>query len=74
MKTKKTALKPLATGQIWQFEDTQIEISQVGKRLIHYKRFKGGQKRGIATDLAGIESMENFLKKSGAKLVRSVAA
>ena len=42
MKAKSTVPWPtIETGQVWQMNDTTCHIGDVGKRLVHYKMFKG---------------------------------
>jgi hypothetical protein len=43
MKLKRRTAEPIiATGQVWQMaDDTNCHIGEVGKRLVHYKMFKG---------------------------------
>jgi len=71
MKQHKTQmpLKPLQARQIWQMEDSNLHIGVVGKRLVHYKLFKGQAKRAPIF-LSGKEVVEKYLKKSNAVLLR----
>ena len=62
-------LEPLQTGQIWQVEDSNVHIGVVGKRLVHYKLFKGQTKRAPIS-LSGIGVLEAYLNKSKAVLLR----
>jgi len=43
MKLKRRTVDPiLATGQVWRLsDDVNCYIGQVGRRLVHYKMFKG---------------------------------
>lgn len=71
MKQQKTRvpLKPLQNGQIWQMEDSNLQIDLVGKHLVHYKLHKGKTKR-TPTSLSGILEIEKFLKQNKAILVQ----
>lgn len=69
MKQKNRIPRPeLATGQIWQMEDANLQIELVGKRLVHYKLFKGNTKR-TPISLSGKEVVEKYLKDNKAYLV-----
>jgi hypothetical protein len=77
MKTKKTktaktpkARRPdLQDGQIWRVnDDDRVQIRLVGKRLVHYRHFKGGNVRP-PTLFAGKEVLEKFLAANKAMLV-----
>lgn len=71
-KTKKksrTPLQPFRNGQIWQMGDSNLQISLVGKRLVHYKHYKGQIKRAPIS-LAGKETLELFLQENQAVLVQ----
>ena len=63
-------LKPLQSGQIWQMEDSNLHIELVGKRLVHYKLFRGNTKR-TAISLSGIGAVEEYLKENKAILVQA---
>jgi hypothetical protein len=69
MKPKsRTAPKPLQTGQVWKMENANLHIEVVGKRLVHYRLFKGDAKRA-PTSLSGIDAVEKYLVKNRAVLV-----
>ena len=68
---KKTAVVPLAKGQLWKMEDKQIEIMEVGKTLTHYRLYQN-QKR-VPISLGGIGAVQSYLKTNRAKLVRKTA-
>ena len=59
----------IATGQIWQMEETTCHIGEVGKRLVHYKMFKGKPTR-IAPTLGNKEVLMKHLKAKKAVLVQ----
>ena len=63
-------LKPLETGQIWQMQDSNLQIELVGKRLVHYKLYKGKTKR-TPISLSGKEAVEKFLKENKATLIQA---
>jgi hypothetical protein len=59
---------PLATGQVWELDDANLEIRLVGKTLVHYKHFVGKTKRAPVS-LAGIKELTQFLKVHKAVLI-----
>jgi hypothetical protein len=72
MKKTRTLIPALETGQIWQIEDSNVHIGVVGKRLVHYKMFKGQTKRAPIS-LSGKEVLEKYLRQSKAVLLRPSA-
>ena len=50
-------------------EDANLHIGVVGKRLVHYKLFRGQTKRAPIS-LSGIQVLEKYLKQSKAVLVQ----
>ena len=77
MKTKKTSkvpkLKPLETGQFWRVGEGHIQIVQVGKFLAQFKHFKLKDQKGVRVQLMNIASVQGYLKKNDAKLVKAMA-
>ena len=70
MKKSSSPLPPLQEGQIWQMNETNLQIGSVGKLLVHYKIFKGNAKRP-PTSLSGKGVVEKYLKKNKAILVQA---
>jgi len=68
---KKTQMPSLSleTGQIWQMAGSNVHIGVVGKRLVHYKMFKGQTKRAPIS-LSGKDVLEKYLRQSKAVLLR----
>jgi len=60
----------LVKGQKWELEDSSIQIRIVGKRLVHYKHFKGQVKRA-PTSIASIPVLQTYLHENNAVLVES---
>ena len=59
----------LTAGQVWRISDEiTCHIGEVGKRLVHYKMFKGKPTR-IAPTLGNREALEKHLKAKKAVLV-----
>lgn len=69
MQNNRISLQPFQNGQIWQMEDSSLEIALVGKTLVHYKHYKGQTKRSPVS-LSGKDVLERFLKSNKAILVR----
>lgn len=61
-------LTPVQTGQVWQLADSHVKIGLVGKRLVHYKHY-----RGLANTapvfLSGRTALEKFLLDHDAVLL-----
>ena len=68
-KTRK-ALPPFQTGQVWQMEDSNVQISLIGKTLVHYKHYKGNNRRPPVS-LAGKDVLEKYLRENNAVLVKT---
>jgi hypothetical protein len=75
VKIKKTPVtsKPLATGQYWKVGDEHIHIVQVGKILAQFKHFKMKNQKRVPVQMMNIVSVQDFLKKNDAKLVKAPA-
>lgn len=67
--TKSSVVPALEKGQLWDTEDGQVEIVEVGKTLTHYRLFRS-QKR-VPTNLGRIQMVQDFLKKNRGKLVKN---
>lgn len=68
MKQTKHAHPPLAAGQIWELGDSTIEITLVGRTLVHYKKIPHGMKR-IPTSLLNKDALEKYMRESRAVLM-----
>ncbi len=60
---------PLATGQIWRMEDSDLHVDLVGKHLVHYKLIKRDAKR-TPMSLSNKKAVEKYLKTNKAVLVQ----
>ena len=67
VRKNKTILQPIQTGQVWQMEDSQLEIGLIGKTLVHFKHYKGQVKRSPVS-LLNKDALERFLQDKGAVL------
>ena len=59
---------PFQTGQVWGLADSFVRIGEVGKRFVHYRRYKGKDPRGRSSLSSKLE-LEKFLAVSKAILV-----
>jgi hypothetical protein len=62
-------LQPFESGQIWQMEGSRLEISLIGKTLVHYKHYKTQMKRSPVS-LLNKDALERFLQDNQAVLVQ----
>jgi hypothetical protein len=65
---QKNRVQELQNGQIWQMENANLHVEGVGKRLVHYKLFKGTAKRAPIS-LSGKEAVEKYLEANKAVLI-----
>ena len=61
--------KPLEAGQIWRVAGMHLQVSMVGKLLVHYKLAKPGTLR-IPNLVNGRATIEKYLKKNRAVLLK----
>jgi len=66
---KRIPLPSLEKGQVWQIADASLQIDLVGKRLVHYKHYKGKLKRAPIS-ISGKEVLEKYLNDRQAVLVQ----
>ena len=75
IKTKsapRARLEPLADGQRWHMADAVLQVTQIGKLLVHYKLGKPDAVR-VSNSIGSKTSIEKFLKKNKAVLVKAAA-
>ncbi len=71
MKSSRSATLPaLQKGQLWKTKTAQIEIMEMGKLLAHYRFFTDGRTR-VATTMARVSMIQDYLKANGGKLVKN---
>lgn len=66
-------MQPLASGQVWHMPELRMQVDLVGKLLVHYKLAKHNAVR-IPNSIGSIASIEKFLKKNKAVLVKQAAS
>ena len=71
--TSSNRFPQLQQGQKWELSESNIQIGMVGKRLVHYKHFKGGLKRAPVS-IASISVLENYLQTNKAVLTEAPPA
>lgn len=69
MRKSRIVLQPFQSGQIWQMEDSNLQIGLVGKTLVHYKHYKGQIKRSPVS-LSNKDALERFLQDNQAVLAQ----
>jgi len=67
-KTRSSAA-PLATGQVWRMENSDLRVELVGTHLVHYKLIKRDAKR-TPMSLSNKKAVEKYLKVNKAVLVQ----
>jgi hypothetical protein len=70
MKVKSNSPGTLAKGQVWKTRAVDIEIVALGKRLIQYRITKQFGRKGVSSQISGIEAMANYLAANAARLVK----
>jgi hypothetical protein len=66
---KSITIQPFQSGQIWQMENSNVRIGEVGKTLVEYKLLKGEANRGPLR-LTGKPALQDFLKVHKAVLLQ----
>lgn len=62
--------QPLETGQVWRMAELNLQVGMIGKLLVHYKLGKPNAVR-IPNSISGITTIEKYLKKNKAVLVKT---
>ncbi len=66
--TRRPPLQPLANGQVWRMAESNLQVTMVGKLLVHYKLGKPNAVR-VSNSIDSITTIEKFLKTRKAVLV-----
>ena len=69
-KAPRVSLPPLEAGQVWHMPEMNRQVGMVGKLLVHYKLAKPDAVR-IPNSCSGITTVEKYLKKNRAVLVKA---
>ena len=67
---RRVSLQPLQAGQVWRMQEMNLQVGMVGKLLVHYKLAKPDAVR-IPNSCSGITTVEKYLKKNKAVLVKA---
>jgi hypothetical protein len=65
---RRPPLPPLADGQVWRMAEAMLQVTMVGKLLVHYKLGKPDAVR-TANSVNSIVTIEKYLKVNKAVLV-----
>jgi hypothetical protein len=68
---RRISLQPLETGQVWRVTGLNFQVGLIGKWLVHYKLSKPNAVR-IANSVGGRTTIEKYLKKNKAVLVKTL--
>ena len=60
--------QPLESGQVWRMAEANLQVSMVGKLLVHYKLGKPNAIR-TSNSCSGIKTIQKYLKDNKAVLV-----
>jgi hypothetical protein len=66
----RVVLPEIQTGQVWRMEKCNLHIGLMGKRLVHYKQYKGTIPRAPIS-LAVKDVLVKYLAENEAVLVQS---
>ena len=67
---RRARMQPLKEGQVWRMAEANLQVGMIGKLLVHYKLAKPNAVR-IPNSVGGITTIEKFLKKNKAVLVKA---
>ena len=59
--------QPLAAGQLWRMAEANLQVSEVGRLLVHYKLGKPNAIR-VSNSCNAIKTIEKYLKAHKAVL------
>jgi hypothetical protein len=68
MPTRRPLFQPLADGQVWRMREANLQVTMVGKLLVHYKLGKPDAVR-VSNSVNSIATIEKYLKAQKAVLV-----
>ena len=64
---RRVRLQPLEAGQLWRMAEANLQVSMVGKLLVHYKLGRPDAVR-VSNSCNGIKTIEKYLKANKAVL------
>jgi len=68
---RRASLRPLEAGQIWRVGEQNLQVSLVGKLLVHYKLAAPNAVR-VSNSVGGRGAVEKYLKTNKAVLLKTV--
>src|SRR5277367_6753582 len=68
---RRAVLRPLEAGQIWRVGEQNLQVSLVGKLLVHYKLAAPNAVR-VSNSVGGRSAVEKYLKTNRAVLLKTV--
>jgi hypothetical protein len=68
---RRAELRPLEAGQIWRVGEQNLQVSLVGKLLVHYKLAAPNAVR-VSNSVGGRGAVEKYLKTNKAVLLKTV--
>jgi hypothetical protein len=63
----------LAKGQLWKMDHAHIQITELGKRLVHYRMLQD-LRQMRPSQMTDFGTLERYLRTNRAKLVKGRAA
>src|SRR5258708_3505128 len=64
---KPSQLTTLEKGQIWKMGESYLEVTEIGKRLVHYKLATKTKQRGLRSHMASSLTVQAFLTSNRAE-------
>ncbi len=68
---RRAPLRPLEAGQIWRVGEQNLQVSLVGKLLVHYKLAAPNAVR-VSNSVGGRGAVEKYLKTNKAVLLKTI--
>lgn len=68
--TRRPPKQSLARGQVWRMAESILQVTMVGKLLVHYKLGKPNAIR-VSNSINSIATIEKYLKEHKAVLVQT---
>jgi len=62
----------LQAGQLWKIENGYVHITEVGKRLVHYKTLRQPKQRAAVIRMISIEALLKYLTHCEGELVETI--
>jgi hypothetical protein len=66
-------LQPLETGQVWRVGEQNLQVTLVGKLLVHYKLAVPNAVR-VSNSVGGLGAVQKYIKANKGVLLKTVKA